>query len=821
MNLLTATVGILASTTPLLAQIEFEGLGFLSIDFENHSPSSHAYDVNHDGTVIVGLSGFPGLKHPTNDCDDGQGCHEHSFNRPFMWTPDEGMTMLTGFSGFGDCCGFEPRSAAVHGVSPDGESGCGVVWDFVGGVATSNARWFLDTNTVQDLGSLAPGQSINARLLAINDGGSVAVGQDKLDGLLKPIVSVDGGTVENLLAPYGPDTTGGAVGVTTDGQKIAGTVWIAAGPARGVTWSLEGDEWVMSFLDDGDGIKTIVDAMTPDGSIIVGSRDINGDDTPFRWTEAGGFELLDMPDGAVWSNVTGVSDDGQVLVGSFSNFKAGLWDATNGWRHLEDVLIDADVLPSGWVLQGISDLSGDGSTMVGQAFDDQGYTQAFRAVVPRPTDTDGDGLLDSWETDGIPYEIEGGGQFLYVIDVDGDGISDADPMHKDLFVELDSMELLSFSNSVINDLVVAFDEAPVENPDGFDGIELHIVMDDDTIPFQEVTETPDNGWPASAPGLRENYFGTLTERLDFNADVILEAKAKAYRYCLLLNEASTNVGGIAEYGGDDFIIFAGSYPGVHKSAVFMHELGHTLGLHHGGGDAINGKPNYPSIMNYVIAYKSAWNQDFWRLDFSREQLPTLEENDLDETLGIGWGGSGTYDDFAMPFYTIVPHGAECFPEDDWGQPKVAYALLDTESLGQDFNADCDKEDTFVVADLNYLPDAGLPGSVTPSPGQSLVGHDDWANITLAISDGGGAFSGPIPSDEMTKDQLEYIEQNFPPPPRVCTADCNADGQLNILDFVCFQNLFSTGDAGADCNADGQLDILDFVCFQEQFEAGCD
>jgi hypothetical protein len=54
----------------------------------------------------------------------------------------------------------------------------------------------------------------------------------------------------------------------------------------------------------------------------------------------------------------------------------------------------------------------------------------------------------------------------------------------------------------------------------------------------------------------------------------------------------------------------------------------------------------------------------------------------------------------------------------------------------------------------------------------------------------------------------------------CAADCNADGDLNILDFVCFQNVFSAGDIAADCNADGDLNILDFVCYQNLFSAGC-
>ena len=54
----------------------------------------------------------------------------------------------------------------------------------------------------------------------------------------------------------------------------------------------------------------------------------------------------------------------------------------------------------------------------------------------------------------------------------------------------------------------------------------------------------------------------------------------------------------------------------------------------------------------------------------------------------------------------------------------------------------------------------------------------------------------------------------------CAADVNADGQLNILDFVAFQLLFVGGDPGADCDGNGALNILDFVCYQQLFQAGC-
>ena len=56
--------------------------------------------------------------------------------------------------------------------------------------------------------------------------------------------------------------------------------------------------------------------------------------------------------------------------------------------------------------------------------------------------------------------------------------------------------------------------------------------------------------------------------------------------------------------------------------------------------------------------------------------------------------------------------------------------------------------------------------------------------------------------------------------QTCPPDCDADGELTILDFICFQNAFTSGDAYADCDGDGDLTILDFVCFQGEFVAGC-
>jgi hypothetical protein len=54
----------------------------------------------------------------------------------------------------------------------------------------------------------------------------------------------------------------------------------------------------------------------------------------------------------------------------------------------------------------------------------------------------------------------------------------------------------------------------------------------------------------------------------------------------------------------------------------------------------------------------------------------------------------------------------------------------------------------------------------------------------------------------------------------CAADCDSNGMLNILDFLCFQGQWLKQTAQGDCDGDGVYNILDFVCFQVAFMAGC-
>jgi hypothetical protein len=71
---------------------------------------------------------------------------------------------------------------------------------------------------------------------------------------------------------------------------------------------------------------------------------------------------------------------------------------------------------------------------------------------------------------------------------------------------------------------------------------------------------------------------------------------------------------VAELYGGDLIVTLGNYglttfPGVGlnllinlQASTLMHELGHNLGLRHGGNEDTNYKPNHFSVMNYMYQF---------------------------------------------------------------------------------------------------------------------------------------------------------------------------------------------------------------------------
>lgn len=226
----------------------------------------------------------------------------------------------------------------------------------------------------------------------------------------------------------------------------------------------------------------------------------------------------------------------------------------------------------------------------------------------------------------------------------------------------------------------------------------------------------------------------------------------------------------AELGG--FLLPEGAFtPSMARMALassYMHEFGHNLGLHHGGGIGPLGtdgddfqrnfKPNYISVMNYnylstgipegdavgsanlkacsldsdcgndALCTDTALGAPFpakacFRVDYSRQLLPAggntpgaLDETgNLDETAGLGSGNSDiTFFTDAKCNYQIVPSNGPL-----------------------DFDGDGSATSTHVIADLIpgwwaqfFGPEVGCPTGIYTTVG----GFDDWAALTEKMDD---------------------------------------------------------------------------------------
>ncbi len=390
------------------------------------------------------------------------------------------------------------------------------------------------------------------------------------------------------------------------------------------------------------------------------------------------------------------------------------------------------------------------------------YFGQGQAYVYAPDDLDQDGLTDDMELNGYTAN----GQF---IDLKAMG---ANPQHKDIFIHAEWMAGLKPNPKAIQMVVDAFAKAPVLNPDGKPGINLHI----DLGPGSNMTRK--KKWGSLSQSSQRGFVDVLGQEgqpfqyawdeFDFFKSSFIETgRRAAFHYFLFANDAPNRNRAGAHRGspGADSIIFMAQPENrviFTNALVIMHELGHQLGLDHGGPDHIDRKPNYLSIMNSAFTETGILNSNNKkrRLDFSRSALPTLNERLLDELVGIQdpqkhlttWSIRTALDE---------PAGSNKCISNLSGFNKI---FLPTQSL--DWNCDGLKTPTPVVADLNSdgfcvrngadnTLDTPLCSPAAPSScddkivaGGIVSGQDRTCNTTALPSDVQYGEVGVLQPDEL-------------------------------------------------------------------------
>lgn len=426
-------------------------------------------------------------------------------------------------------------------------------------------------------------------------------------------------------------------------------------------------------------------------------------------------------------------------------------------------------------------------------------------IVVRATqsDSDGDGLFDHWESQNVPPGTGG-------VDFDNDGQSDLDlyalgarPDQKDVFVEVDWLVAADHSHFP---MAIAREEVRRAFGKEDSNIRLH------TLPGEAISESgdtlffPDRG-PGTADdfddiklgnpvapcgtGAGDGHFGTPTDRTSANCINILGARKLTFRYALFAHQigragSTRHAAGKAEVGGNDLAVgLSSQIPAlmnqltrppclggetrymcaqrVGQESAYMHELGHALGLRHGGGDDVNCKPNYLSVMSYafVLPIFSATR----KCDYSREVLPEtaqgyLLEGALNESVGVQYNGPD--------LRSTVWGAAGAQREGLLGGPLDWNGVNGIEGE--------------VSADINYIPVAQCVATGL----EQLDGYDDWANLRFRFqrvaanfTDGrpsdGGTGSGRVSDEDLEELTLEAVIEAGQ------TMDSDGDGIVNADD----------------------------------------
>jgi hypothetical protein len=463
---------------------------------------------------------------------------------------------------------------------------------------------------------------------------------------------------------------------------------------------------------------------------------------------------------------------------------------------------------------------------VAVATDSQGNTSepsAFCADIDQSgsADNDGDSLCDEWETYGMDTDRTGSVE----LDLPALG-ANAAKKDVFVEIDALQGSPLGLPQPELFEVVDAFRAAPTPtaaHPNFPGPIDLHLATPNSTTPVDEiVTSSAVPGLDLSLPvdvdgevilpgdrvelveirfGQRSLFVrpcgglgGSATERASANCAAQQFARMITHRYAFFgksILSAGGSTLGKAAFGGS-VAAFAMDQPvedlramgasgyldpdpahngcstdrqcaGFMQQGIFMHELGHMLGLNHSNDDLVEFEPNFLSVMNY--RYTTRAKVPYRPLDYARYDVASIDESSVSESAGLAADPSDAAAiRTAWPWVAFNQEGAA--PTDKC----VVRRALNT-AAGIDWNLNQAIDAAPYATDLNSKNlDAGTSDRCMGTAGL-LTASTEWDRLDFDLRDGRlvdypwGNF-----------DNEPTVEVLVPP-----TADADNDGVINTAD----------------------------------------